>query len=1218
MKPKIDYKSKKTITIVAIAFVVLIAAIAGTVAFMKGNESAQAALTDELAATSTSVNNNQSTNEQVNNNEENVNTNENANVQSVQSENTESENVTTQNNISTINNNENTNITTEENSVNNENTENRNNLNLVQTNINNNIEDNNNEDVEDTTVETENTNVPNEEYTQTTVIPGGGDLKLVSEDEQIGWSPLSLQSLTSIANLGINKPQLETEKIAYVEENSNLESSNNTAVQKGDIITYVIKIKNAGNIDAKNIRISDNIPEGTELVNDSITNDGVITNSKISWKKDIYINETVEVSFKVKVISDEITLIENIAKVNGKDTNKTENPLIKTFKTAKLIKENEIITLNNKDIVKTGAKIRYTINVQNNSKYNATTKISDIVPEGTTLVKDSITKSGVLINKEIEGNTITQIEWENVQIDAKTTYEVSFDVMVNNNVTNTITNVAKVGEIETNKVENDVVSIDVIKSIYSLNELVLPEETLQEQTNVVVEIDDIVGYKIKVTNTGSIPLTNVKVTDKMKNGNSIFLNYNNPEETIENIKDGASIIAIEESLNVGDSKEYIVYYKVKADDVKFSENIIENIAKATGEYKDSKGITKKVENEDSQEIGVKDIPAITIEKLQSIDDKELEKIEKEVKVMPKTVIDYKIIVTNTGNTMQEDVLIKDSMNNNPNGDMREVEKITVKVNDKEREYTYNENGELNIGKLEIGESAIITASYKVQESDMDETNKVIENKVSVTTKTNKVDPENPEKLIEDKVEIETEIWKSDITVEKTGKVDDEEITKDTEKTVQYGDKIEYIITAQNNGNKKGKVTIKDIIQKDDVELSEDEIEVKIGNEDSFKIAQNDLEEGFEIELEANTKATIKFEVIVKAYAGTKISNIAYYDTEKNKDKQTQEVNIMVEDVLTIMPTVSTVTPVNIPQKAILVLDFSGSMKKEDVKTANNKKTTRIKALKSAVDTFLTNFLDGTNEVMIIKYGANANVVCEYTKDKKTAYNSIKNQSPSGGTNIDAALTLANSKIPEDGSNINVILMTDGVPGQYQDNETKNSVIVGDNGITYNDIAANEAIESAGWVKAKNIKMYSIGFGLSDLDGKKMLQTIATDKEYNKDGSVKNEYYYETFDGGALEEAFKNIFKSITTTTNKEPIPYDSKDGIVTITTGFKENQNIEIYIGTYNSESKPKETLAWSEIESNNYIEYSSNEIKFKLGKYLEENNLEANTVVTLRFIDPE
>lgn len=52
LKARINYRSKRTIIIISIAVVLLIAAIAGTVAFVKGNRDSAAAMTDDNPVTS--------------------------------------------------------------------------------------------------------------------------------------------------------------------------------------------------------------------------------------------------------------------------------------------------------------------------------------------------------------------------------------------------------------------------------------------------------------------------------------------------------------------------------------------------------------------------------------------------------------------------------------------------------------------------------------------------------------------------------------------------------------------------------------------------------------------------------------------------------------------------------------------------------------------------------------------------------------------------------------------------------------------------------------------------------------------------------------------------------------------------------------------------------------------------------------------------------------
>ena len=475
--------------------------------------------------------------------------------------------------------------------------------------------------------------------------------------------------------------------------------------------------------------------------------------------------------------------------------------------------------------------------------------------------------------------------------------------------------------------------------------------------------------------------------------------------------------------------------------------------------------------------------------------------------------------------------------------------------------------------------------------------------------------------------------KPNITVVKT--------SNKTNAEVEYGAEITYTLIATNSGNKAGNVTIKDTIPTG-TELKEgSKIVVKV-NGTTTNITKAQLEAGYEIKGVAanNGNATITFTVVVKAYAGEKIENTAYYKTDKDTDfTPTDEIKTNVEDKATVIPTIAETTEVTTKQRAILVLDVSGSMNdsiKVSGKGWNAKYETKLKLMKNAVNTFLTEFLkNGKNEVMIITYSDDAKVACGFTTNKTTAYNSIGNAD--GGTNIDAGLTLANSKITSDAENTSVILMTDGLPCYYVDNTTGERREEGF-GTYYTKAPAEAAIESAGWIKAKGSKVYSIGFGLDSITesewvqdryynwinigvnsrekAKELMQKIASPTTTNSDGT-QNKYYYDTYDGDALNKAFKDIVSSITTITNSDPISLKTTQGIVTITKGFKEGQKVEVYTGTYNKDtSKPVATYTWAEFVTLQYTTYSNNTITFNLGKYMKDSNIAANTEVSLRFVN--
>ena len=491
MKARINYKSRKTIIITCVIAVLLIAAVTGTVAFIKGNNNAAAAMPDD--------------NEQVNLNNGNSN-----NGDTPQENDNQNNGENVEPNLNGDQNNDTTN-----NGANNSNTTNQN--------------TNNGTTTAGTTTGTTTTgnngaNVPNQDYTQTTVIPGRDNV-LVEQNTEIGWSPISVAAYIATANLNIHKPNLELQKYAYLDGDSLEELPINTAVQKGETITYVIKITNNGNKVANGIRTIDTIPNGTELA--SISEGGELNNDgKIVWKNDIKAGETVTVSFKVVVTADSIDLINNIAKVNGEETPETKTPVITANKTAQvvtMVEDKEV--LENRD-AKVGETIRYTITAKNTSEVAGTTVIKDSIPDGTTFVDGSIIGNG---NFDKENGTIT---WNNVVVPAKEEVSVSFDVVVNEKTTagevvKSVKNIAMIGNTPTEEVETKVANITTVKTSTGKH----ADGTPVTDESPLHELDEIT-YTLTATNNGNgkgtvkisdtIPAGTTLVADSIKIGNDTY------------------------------------------------------------------------------------------------------------------------------------------------------------------------------------------------------------------------------------------------------------------------------------------------------------------------------------------------------------------------------------------------------------------------------------------------------------------------------------------------------------------------------------------------------------------------------------------------------------------------------------------------------------------------------------------------------------------------
>ena len=342
------------------------------------------------------------------------------------------------------------------------------------------------------------------------------------ESHSVNWTPEKLN--TSIPEVNVNKPQLESSKTAYVQGEEITGKPVNTAIQKDGEITYVINIKNTGDIDASKVMVYDNVPEGTELVKneegtiETIENNDGKDIQRIVWEKDVKAGEEVSVSFTVKVTADSIDLIENTAKVNGKDTDKTKTPVLTSSKKAILVDEDR--ELEKEESVKVGQKIKYVITAENTSEVDAVTTISDIVPEGTENATE-ITKPG-----ELKDGTIT---WKNIPVKAGEKAEVSFVVTVSKDTIKSIKNAAKVADTDTPSVETKVANIST--------------EKRSEASATPLKEKDTITYTLIATNKGDGE-GSVLISDEIPTGTTLVgkVKEGNDEYSEEELKSGIKLI----------------------------------------------------------------------------------------------------------------------------------------------------------------------------------------------------------------------------------------------------------------------------------------------------------------------------------------------------------------------------------------------------------------------------------------------------------------------------------------------------------------------------------------------------------------------------------------------------------------------------------------------------------------------------------------------------
>ena len=233
------------------------------------------------------------------------------------------------------------------------------------------------------------------------------------------------------------------------------------SVKAGDILTYQITYTNTTG-ETRDVEITDEIPEYTEYVFHSATENGIYDGTKrtITWTKTLSDQETWTVQFDVKISGDiNGQVVENTADVqdglNQYTTNTTRNPTPTKPKKDVHEKGKTDISIDGQK-VNAGQEITYSISYTNTTDAMLDVEVKDVIPAYTTYVPSSANLNGTY-------NPATNtVSWkkENLAVGEKVTF--TFNVKINEDVDEVIIeNKAIVkdgfGEWETNKTKNSTI-----------------------------------------------------------------------------------------------------------------------------------------------------------------------------------------------------------------------------------------------------------------------------------------------------------------------------------------------------------------------------------------------------------------------------------------------------------------------------------------------------------------------------------------------------------------------------------------------------------------------------------------------------------------------------------------------------------------------------------------------------------------------------------------
>ena len=336
-----------------------------------------------------------------------------------------------------------------------------------------------------------------------------------------------------------NKPVINSEKVA-----------DKTAVVAGEKLTYTIKVTNTGKADGI-ATVKDEVPTGTTFVEGSIAINGSIKSSltEKDLKEGIEVdvpkaskNEagTATVSFEVIVKEGTTGMLTNEATVNEIPTDEVKTPVITFSKEA------------DKETVKVGENILYTITLVNSSEVSGKVIVKDSAPTGTEFVKGSIKVNGVekaeLTEKDLKEGI--KVDVPKASTNGAGTATVSFEVTVNKNIESSkVINTAKVNDKDSNEEITKVVTYYTVEHYYN-NKLGLTETSSEMDIGKIIR-----SYilrekdKFKFVSDEGLPLT--LVADSAQNVIKVY--YEEPDITATKKDDSNGKKLVE-----GDKVEYTI------------------------------------------------------------------------------------------------------------------------------------------------------------------------------------------------------------------------------------------------------------------------------------------------------------------------------------------------------------------------------------------------------------------------------------------------------------------------------------------------------------------------------------------------------------------------------------------------------------------------------------------------------------------------------------
>ena len=527
--------------------------------------------------------------------------------------------------------------------------------------------------------------------------------------------------------------QLEVTKTASVTD-----VNNNNIVDNGDIISYVIKVENKGNVNITGITIVDILTDGISNTL-SLTGGPIFVSSTASSTQGTLISNEIATYTASYTISPEAASsgsVINSVTVTGSspgntndvsdvsddgddtDGNTINDPTIIDTSSDDIgleVTKTSKITDNGDGEVESGDIITYNIEVKNIGKTTLTSvTINDILKDGDGNLlslsdgpfytgSNKGSREGVLLAGEIASYLAFYIIEQNAAETGK----------IVNSVIATGSSPGKSANVSDTSDDGDDTDGNLVDDPTEV--FIAPKPSIEVTKTVEItdngdgklETGDILTYTITVENTGNISLRNLTIIDTIKDGlgNPLTLS-NGPYFSGSNMGSGEGF------LQVGETANYIAFYIIEqnAANTLSIENSATAIASSSLNINSVTDISDDGDDTDGNTVDdptivlITPTPLIEVTKIAEVND-----VNQDGETGPGDIINYTITVENIGNVNLIDLTLIDTM---IDGNGKTLSLTTGPT-------FLNSSLGSSQGNLKVGEIATYSASYRIKSADVE-------------------------------------------------------------------------------------------------------------------------------------------------------------------------------------------------------------------------------------------------------------------------------------------------------------------------------------------------------------------------------------------------------------------------------------------------------------------------------------------------------------------